>query len=121
MMMRSMPPASSALAERPVPAPPPMMGTPASIMPLNFWMMSLRGMAGMVFPCCLALMSGDGVEGGDGRFGEPWVVGVQRQPLDTPVFVRPDGALDGLEQGSVGLWVEEGTAFDIERRHAFFR
>ena len=48
MTMRSMPPASSHLAERPVPAPPPMIGWPASTIARNFFRISARGMAGMV-------------------------------------------------------------------------
>ena len=47
MTMRSMPPASSHLAERPVPAPPPMMGWPSATIRWNLARISARGMAGM--------------------------------------------------------------------------
>ena len=48
MTMRSMPPASSHFAERPVPAPPPMMGLPAAMRAWKRLRISARGMAGMV-------------------------------------------------------------------------
>src|SRR5690606_1141187 len=50
MMMRSMPPISSALAERPVPAPPPTIGSPAATMSRNLRTISARGMAAMTPP-----------------------------------------------------------------------
>ena len=40
MTMRSMPPASSHFAESPVPAPPPMIGSPRRIMARNFLRLS---------------------------------------------------------------------------------
>ena len=49
MTMRSMPPASSHLAESPVPAPPPMMGSRRRIMPRNRLRMSPRGIRGMAY------------------------------------------------------------------------
>src|SRR5688500_18723419 len=42
MMMRSMPPASSALADRPMPAPPPMMGSPRAILARKRFRMAER-------------------------------------------------------------------------------
>lgn len=45
MTIRSMPPASSHLAEIPVPAPPPMMGLPFSALAYNFLRIALRGIA----------------------------------------------------------------------------
>src|SRR5687767_12137584 len=46
--MRSMPPASWHLAERPVPAPPPTMGSPRATMALNLSMRADRSKRGMV-------------------------------------------------------------------------
>ena len=47
MMIRSMPPASSHLAERPVPAPPPTIGTPSTTIFLNFSRILARAIKGM--------------------------------------------------------------------------
>src|SRR5690242_851835 len=47
MTIRSMPPASSHLAERPVPAPPPMMGWPRVIIACSFSMIARRAIRGM--------------------------------------------------------------------------
>jgi hypothetical protein len=47
MTIRSMPPASSHFADRPVPAPPPMIGCRSAIICLNLLRMSWRAMRGM--------------------------------------------------------------------------
>src|SRR4029453_1556342 len=77
-----MPPASSHLAERPVPAPPPMMGSPRAIMPRSRSRMSLRGMRAMALPCCRGARearAGDVVEVLDQGVDEGLVVDVVRQ------------------------------------------
>src|SRR5690606_5750066 len=50
MTMRSMPPSSSHFAESPVPAPPPMIGSPRAIIARNFSRICCRGIA-MLLPC----------------------------------------------------------------------
>src|SRR5215471_10024989 len=45
-----MPPASSHFADSPVPAPPPTIGSPRSIMPRNFSRIWLRAILGMLVP-----------------------------------------------------------------------
>ena len=47
MTMRSMPPASSHLAESPVPAPPPTIGSPRAIIAWNFSSSTLRSNRGI--------------------------------------------------------------------------
>src|SRR5882757_3371784 len=89
MTMRSIPPASSHLAESPLPAPPPMIGCPRRIIAWNFLRMSLRAMRGM--GCFRRYRSGpshtaanrgracDLVEGSDHRLGEFRIVHIVRQ------------------------------------------
>src|SRR5688572_16214653 len=50
MTMRSMPPASSALAERPVPAPPPTIGCPLKTFSRSLSRICARGIAAMTPP-----------------------------------------------------------------------
>src|SRR5918994_6636862 len=100
MMMRSMPPASSALAESPVPAPPPTIGTPRAIMEWNLSSMSLRGMAGIFGPSACNLP--ERRDSGAGEFG---VVDMQRQPHDLAVCAGLQRFFYRLEQRAVGIRV----------------
>src|SRR3546814_4506474 len=58
--MRSMPPASSHLADRPVPAPPPMIGTPRRFMSWNLSSRALRSKRGMALLSSRVLDLGQG-------------------------------------------------------------
>src|SRR4051812_23473109 len=112
MTMRSIPPASSHLAERPVPAPPPTIGWPLAIMPRNFSIMSLRAILGMGSAPVV-----DEIEEGlhQGR-REAGVVKVIGQPDDATAVVLPHGRLQRLEEGAVGHGVMKRLAGHVEQR-----
>ncbi len=118
MMIRSMPPASSDLAERPVPAPPPTIGTPSAIIVRNFSRMSCAAMAGMSVSHAL-------------RF---------RWKAATAASAKAGSLMCKRQADAAGGWsvctsvcsiasnsaasacgIEEGAAFDVERRDALFR
>src|SRR5690606_21054104 len=63
MTMRSIPPASSHLADRPVPAPPPTIGSPRAAMSVNLVSSSCRSVRGTSTPCCACAV----VRGGRAR------------------------------------------------------
>src|SRR5687768_13502788 len=104
MTMRSMPPASSHLADRPVPAPPPTMGSPRAILARSRWRICWRAMRGMAallvrsFGGSGAAARGGGrrdlAPGGDQRIGEPLIVDVQGQAQQLAVHPRPEALLD---------------------------
>src|ERR1700742_2629234 len=99
MTIRSMPPASSHFAERPVPAPPPTIGRPLAIMPRNFSRMSLRAILGIAS----APVAVDEVEKGlHQRRCEAGIVEVIGQPQDAPPVVLSNGRLQGLEKCRIG-------------------
>src|SRR5512139_1628646 len=112
MTIRSMPPASSHLADNPVPAPPPMIGVRAATLRRScsrtVWR-AMRGMISFVVGCGSACgaqrtgrrAGGDLAPGGDQRVGERLVVDVQRQPPERAVAAAAEVALDGLEQRAV--------------------
>src|SRR5689334_24435373 len=106
MTMRSIPPASSHLAERPVPAPPPTIGWPLAIMPRNFSRMSLRAILGMGS----APVVDEVEEGLHQRRGEAGVVHVVWQPDDAAAVVLPDSGFERLEEGRIGGRVVERLA-----------
>src|SRR3954453_300286 len=98
MTMRSIPPASSHLAERPVPAPPPTIGSLRAIMPRNFSRMSLRAILGMRS----ASVSIDEVkEGFHQRRRESGIVQVVGQADDLAPLVLPHGRFERLEESRV--------------------
>src|SRR5262245_47564176 len=108
MTMRSMPPASSHLAESPVPAPPPMIGSPRSIMVRSFsrtWALAMRGtvrLSGGPRP-----HRGNLAEARNERTGEGRIVDVVGQ-LDEPALGgRAEMALDGREERAVGSGIVE--------------
>src|SRR5919205_1135027 len=116
MMIRSIPPASSALAERPVPAPPPTIGRPSAIIACNLSRIALRGIAGMVASflryikeCC------------DRDLRKGRVVDVQRQANDPSLFRLSHRVLERGEQGGVRLGIEESAAFPVKRGDTLLR
>src|SRR4051812_17029541 len=117
MTMRSIPPASSHLAERPVPAPPPTIGWPFAIMPRNFSSMSLRAILGMGS----APVVDEVEEGLHQRRREAGIVEVIRQSDDAAPVVLPHGRLERLEECGIGRWVMERLARHVEQRHAALR
>src|SRR5918994_6963824 len=122
MMMRSMPPASSALAERPVPAPPPTIGWPRAIMSRNFSRILARAMAGICSSACLAASAaGNLLKSRHCGLGEFRVVDVQRQAFDPTPWRLMDSHLKRREQRGIGIRIPESAAFDVQRRHTFFR
>src|SRR6186997_1346658 len=116
MMIRSIPPASSALAERPVPAPPPTIGRPSAIIACSLSRIVLRGIAGIV-PSSLRYIEEcchrDLREGG--------VVDVQRQADDPSLFGLSHRALERGEQGGIRLGIEESAAFPVKRGDTLLR
>src|SRR5690349_18532545 len=97
MTMRSMPPASSHLAERPVPAPPPTMGSPRAIFARRRLRISVRGMWAMAGLSWRSACSTRGrtrrldlAPGGDERVGEGLVVDVQGQAAELALRRRPE-------------------------------
>src|SRR5262245_46131834 len=113
MMIRSIPPASSALAERPVPAPPPTIGRPSAIVACSLSRIALRGIAGIVASslryieeCC------------DRDLREGGVVDMQRQTDDPSLFGLSHRALERGEQGGIRLRIEESAAFPVKRGDA---
>src|SRR6185369_6450263 len=118
MTMRSIPPASSHLAERPVPAPPPTIGSLRAIMPRNFSRMSLRAILGMRS----ASVSIDEVkEGLHERRREGGIVEVVRQADDPAPVGLAHGRFQGLEEGGVGGRVVERLARHVEQRNPALR
>src|SRR3954462_4556685 len=104
-----MPPASSHLAERPVPAPPPTMGWPAATLPRKLSRMVFRAMRGMVFSSGGpgGGLHADGAPRSDQRIGEGFVVHVERQALQLAPRAATEVLLDGLEQRPVGRGIVE--------------
>src|SRR6266851_3513325 len=128
MTIRSMPPASSHLAESPVPAPPPMIGCPRRIMARNFLSISLRAMRGMA---CLrryrsgpsrAIAGGGGagdlVKGCDYRLGEFWIVHIVRHADQLAIGGAAKERGDRAEERLVGLGIPERLAWRVEQRDA---
>src|SRR4029453_11321971 len=119
-----MPPASSHLAERPVPAPPPMMGSPRAIMPRSRSRMSLRGMRAMALPCCRGARearAGDVVEVLDQGVDEGLVVDVVRKNEQLAVCAGPETRRQHLEQLLVGRRIPERLARRVDQRDAALR
>src|SRR5205085_9907553 len=122
MTMRSMPPASSHLAERPVPAPPPISGLPAASLARkrsSSVCLAMRGMGADGRRLSLGARRGL-APGGDQGIGEGLVVDVQRQADELPVGAGAKALLDRLEQRPVGVGIVEWLAGPIDRRHAAF-
>src|SRR5262249_21236949 len=116
MTIRSMPPASSHLAERPVPAPPPMMGSPRSIMAWNFSISFLRSILAISAPRLLH----DLEEILGQRLGEGRVVYIVGQADQPPARAWSDSCLQRLEEGGVGGRIPEGSTRLVEERGPAF-
>src|SRR5262249_17962589 len=116
MTIRSMPPASSHFAERPVPAPPPMMGSPRWIMAWNFSINFLRSILAISAPRLLH----DLEEILGQRLGEGRVVHIVGQADQPPARARPDRRLQRLEERGIGGRIPEGPTRLIEERDAAF-
>src|SRR5882724_10087347 len=116
MMMRSMPPASSHFAERPVPAPPPTIGIRRRTMSSNFsriFPRSMRDILGAPLACDLSKILHQ-------RGRKLRVVDVERQ-ADQPALLRLlNPGFQRVEERRVGLRVMERLPRRIDRRHAFF-
>src|SRR6516164_6207829 len=103
MTMRSMPPASSHFAERPVPAPPPISGRPAAILAPKRSRSAALAMRGMGASCrSLRGARRDVVPSGDEGVGERLVVDVQRQSHQLLVAAGAKARLDRGEERTVG-------------------
>src|SRR5262249_319309 len=115
--MRSMPPASSHLAESPVPAPPPMIGSPRLTIPCNLSITarrSNRGMSGTPLP-------NDVTEVLHERVRELWVVNIAGEP-DNPARRRlAHHPFESGKKGGIGVGVVKCLARRIDERHAAFR
>src|SRR5437762_6512658 len=117
MTMTSMPPASSHLAESPVPAPPPMIGSPRRTIPWNLSIRLRRSSRGM--DC--APLSDDLPEILHQRLGEWRVVDIAGEP-DQPSRRRlPHHPLESREERRIGGRILERLARCIDERHAAFR
>src|SRR5512139_1961524 len=123
MIARSAPPASAILAEMPVPAPQPTIGTPAATWARSRRSTSARGMKGMVGlllcsggPAGLPASAQHPEQGLGDRARERRVVdvGLELDERDA----RPQPRADGLEAGAVRLGVPELAACGVEHRHA---
>src|SRR5450631_2914870 len=129
MTIRSMPPASSHLADRPVPAPPPISGRPAAILARkrsSRICRAMRGMAKLERPSPQPSpadageggSSGDLAPGGDQGVSESFVVDVHRQTDQLAVGARAKALFDRGEQRVIGLGVVKGLARLVDRRDA---
>src|SRR6187549_3329483 len=121
MTIRSMPPASSHFADRPVPAPPPISGRPAAIL--------ARKRSSSVFLAMRGMGAGerwgfgarrDVAPGGDERLDERIVVDVVRQANELALGGGSESFLERREQGAIGLRVVERLARPVDRRDAAF-
>src|SRR5699024_8643842 len=98
-----MPPASSHLADRPVPAPPPTMGWPLRILSRNLFKMVSRFDSDMETPsiqllvCCRHDIT-KGIQGGGDELG---AVDVMRYPNQAALVRLPDMLLQRIEQGLI--------------------
>src|SRR5258708_2424703 len=113
MTMRSIPPASSHLAERPVPAPPPTIGSLRAIMPWNFSKISLRAILGMR---SASVSINEFKEGFHQRHREGGVVQVVRQADDLASLVLAHGRFESLEESGIRRRVIEWLPRHIEHR-----
>src|SRR5271154_3380747 len=106
MTMRSAPPASSFLAEMPVPAPAPMIGWPCAFMAWKRASMSERGMRGMRLsprsPAAEPIAEQPAKLRGDFR-RKAWIVHVLRHSNEAACAGLPDRRLERAEKLGVGV------------------
>src|SRR5258708_33791535 len=101
MMIRSIPPASSHLADSPVPAPPPTIGTCLATMSRNFSSIFFLSMAGMASDSFFLFQDVPEVLHQCG--GELRVVDMQGQPRQAARRGLLQCFLDRIEYGRVGF------------------
>ena len=119
MTMRSMPPASSHLAERPVPAPPPIIGLARLFHRLELGQNRLA-----LESRHQALLSRRGAGGQESRCrrrDEGVVVDIRLNSLDAPLRGLADSLFQRLEQGGVGLRIVKRLAWGVKGRDASLR
>src|SRR5208282_2897821 len=119
MTIRSAPPASSPFAERPVPAPAPMIGSPRAFIAWKRARMSERATRDMPLSLCPAT-DGPAAEQ-SAKFGDDFrrkarVVDMHRQPDQAPRSGLPNGGLDRSEKLRVGIRVRKRPAWRVEGR-----
>src|SRR5262245_22089317 len=109
-----MPPASWHFADRPVPAPPPMMGWPPATMALNLSRRADRSKRGIFLPSCSAALQppvavnrAEGVHEGS---CELRVVDVIGQADQLAARCAPHCLLQRLEQRGIGNRIVEGLS-----------
>src|SRR4029079_9773573 len=117
MTMRSMPPVSSHLAERPVPAPPPMIRSPTRDILWNLSSRARRSNRGIGRAPRLR----DGAEMLDQCIGELRIVDIPGK-TDQPARRRlAHHSFERREQRGIGGGIVEGLARRIDERHSAFR
>ena len=117
MTIRSMPPASSHLADRPVPAPPPTIGSRRSTMPRNRSRMLGRARARHR----RATLDDLGEARRAQRSANASSLMLCGSRIDAAVAVCVDAALERVEQGGVGVRVVERLARRVDQRDAALR
>src|SRR5579883_2001517 len=121
MTMRSAPPSSSPLAERPVPAPAPTIGSPRAFIALSLARMSERLRAAMPLSSRLPA-GGAGADKpaklGDDLRREARIVDMRRDSDQAPRAGLAHRRFERSEQGFVGGRVVEGLSGRVERRDA---
>src|SRR6516164_5680956 len=124
MTIRSAPPSSSPLAEIPVPAPAPMIGSPRAFMARKRVRISERGTRGMSLTLDLPASepaSKQPTEFGNDFSGEAWIVDVLRHADEAARAGLPDGRFERAEEFCVSVGIRERAAGRIERRYAALR
>src|SRR5687768_8650466 len=125
-----MPPASSHFADKPVPAPPPTIGSPRAILSHSRLRISLRAIRGIVLLCVPVLVSRSACDGSafgaylvkmlDEQIGKGRVVQMQRAPDQRTSRPATEVRFDRSEQRLVRFGIPELFARCIERGHAAF-
>src|SRR6478735_9156987 len=104
MTMRSMPPASSHLADRPVPAPPPIKGRPAEVLARKSSSRAFLAMRGIRAGRRYSLATRrDVAPGGHERLDEGVVVDVIRQANELSLGRGTKAFYERGEEGAVGV------------------
>src|SRR4249920_418747 len=112
-----MPPASSHLADKPVPAPPPISGRPAAILARKRSSSVCLAMRGIrTGERCGLGARRDLAPGGDERLDEGVVVDVIRQANEPPLGAGTESFLERREQRAIGPGVVERLSRTVDRR-----
>src|SRR5436305_12078968 len=124
MTMRSAPPSSSPLAEMPVPAPAPIIGSARAFMARKRARMSERGTRGMSLslgPPAPEPAAEQPPELGDDLGREARIVDVLRHADEPARASSADGRVERAEQFLVGIRIRERAARCVECRYSAFR